>query len=50
MILKKSLILENKIKDHIKKTLGSFSNIDELVFIEKLEKTKSGKILRRNLK
>ena len=47
---KKSLILENKIKDYIKKTLGSFSNIDELVFVEKLEKTKSGKILRRNLK
>ena len=47
---KKSLILENKIKDYIKKTLGSFSNIDELAFVEKLEKTKSGKILRRNLK
>jgi acetyl-CoA synthetase len=42
--------LKNKIKQHIRKTLGPIATPDEIYFVAKLPKTRSGKIMRRVLK
>jgi acetyl-CoA synthetase len=42
--------LKNKIKQHIRKTLGPIATPDEIFFVAKLPKTRSGKIMRRVLK
>ncbi len=42
--------LKNKIKQHIRKTLGPVVTPDEIYFVTKLPKTRSGKIMRRVLK
>jgi len=42
--------LKNKIKQHIRKTLGPIATPDEIYFVTKLPKTRSGKIMRRVLK
>jgi acetyl-CoA synthetase len=42
--------LKNKIKQHIRKTLGPVATPDEIYFVTKLPKTRSGKIMRRVLK
>jgi acetyl-CoA synthetase len=42
--------LKNKIKQHIRKTLGPVATPDEIYFVNKLPKTRSGKIMRRVLK
>jgi acetyl-CoA synthetase len=42
--------LKNKIKQHIRKTLGPVITPDEIYFVTKLPKTRSGKIMRRVLK
>ena len=42
--------LKNKIKQHIRKTLGPVATPDEIYFVAKLPKTRSGKIMRRVLK
>jgi acetyl-CoA synthetase len=42
--------LKNKIKQHIRKTLGPVVTPDEIYFVAKLPKTRSGKIMRRVLK
>jgi acetyl-CoA synthetase len=45
-----SLELKNKIKQHIRKTMGPIASPDEIYFVAKLPKTRSGKIMRRVLK
>jgi acetyl-CoA synthetase len=42
--------LKNKIKQHIRKTMGPVVTPDEIYFVTKLPKTRSGKIMRRVLK
>jgi acetyl-CoA synthetase len=42
--------LKKSIKDHIRKTLGPVATPDEIYFVTKLPKTRSGKIMRRVLK
>ena len=42
--------LKNKIKQHVRKTLGPVVTPDEIYFVTKLPKTRSGKIMRRVLK
>ena len=42
--------LGEAIKQHIKKTIGSIAVTDEIEFVEKLPKTRSGKIMRRVLR
>ncbi len=42
--------LKNKIRQHIRKTLGPVATPDEIYFVAKLPKTRSGKIMRRVLK
>jgi acetyl-CoA synthetase len=42
--------LKNKIKQHIRKTMGPVATPDEIYFVTKLPKTRSGKIMRRVLK
>jgi acetyl-CoA synthetase len=42
--------LKKSIKDHIRKTLGPVATPDEIYFVAKLPKTRSGKIMRRVLK
>jgi acetyl-CoA synthetase len=42
--------LKNKIKQHIRKVLGPVATPDEIYFVPKLPKTRSGKIMRRVLK
>ncbi|UCH51105.1 MAG: acetate--CoA ligase [Chloroflexota bacterium] len=42
--------LKNNIKQHIRKTLGPVATPDEIYFVAKLPKTRSGKIMRRVLK
>jgi acetyl-CoA synthetase len=42
--------LKNKIKQHIRKTMGPIATPDEIYFVTKLPKTRSGKIMRRVLK
>jgi len=42
--------LKNKIKQHIRQTLGPIATPDEIYFVAKLPKTRSGKIMRRVLK
>jgi acetyl-CoA synthetase len=42
--------LKNKIKQHIRKTMGPIASPDEIYFVAKLPKTRSGKIMRRVLK
>lgn len=42
--------LEQKLKDHVRHTLGSIAIPAEIAFPEKLPKTRSGKIIRRLLK
>jgi acetyl-CoA synthetase len=42
--------IKNKIKQHIRKTLGPVATPDEIYFVAKLPKTRSGKIMRRVLK
>jgi acetyl-CoA synthetase len=42
--------LKNKIKQHIRKTLGPVATPDDIYFVAKLPKTRSGKIMRRVLK
>jgi acetyl-CoA synthetase len=42
--------LKNKIKQHIRKTMGPVATPDEIYFVAKLPKTRSGKIMRRVLK
>jgi acetyl-CoA synthetase len=42
--------LKSKIKQHIRQTLGPVATPDEIYFVAKLPKTRSGKIMRRVLK
>jgi len=42
--------LKKSIKEHIRKTLGPVATPDEIYFVSKLPKTRSGKIMRRVLK
>jgi len=42
--------LKGKIKQHIRQTLGPVATPDEIYFVAKLPKTRSGKIMRRVLK
>ena len=42
--------LEKELKLHVRKELGSLAVPDEIEFVEKLPKTRSGKIMRRVLK
>jgi acetyl-CoA synthetase len=42
--------LKNKLKQHIRATLGPVATPDEIYFVSKLPKTRSGKIMRRVLK
>jgi len=42
--------LKNKIKQHIRQTLGPVATPEEIYFVAKLPKTRSGKIMRRVLK
>jgi len=42
--------LKNKVKQHIRQTLGPVATPDEIYFVAKLPKTRSGKIMRRVLK
>ncbi len=42
--------LKNKLKQHIRSTLGPVATPDEIYFVSKLPKTRSGKIMRRVLK
>ncbi|MBM4446319.1 MAG: acetate--CoA ligase [Chloroflexi bacterium] len=42
--------LKNKIKQHIRQTMGPVATPDEIYFVAKLPKTRSGKIMRRVLK
>jgi acetyl-CoA synthetase len=42
--------LKKSIKEHIRKTLGPVATPDEIYFVTKLPKTRSGKIMRRVLK
>jgi len=42
--------LKNKLKQHIRSTLGPVATPDEIYFVNKLPKTRSGKIMRRVLK
>jgi acetyl-CoA synthetase len=46
----KSPQLRNELVEHIKKTVGAIAVPEELYFVEKLPKTRSGKIMRRLLK
>jgi acetyl-CoA synthetase len=45
-----SKLLEETLKDHVRHTLGSIAVPSEISFVEKLPKTRSGKIMRRLLK
>ncbi|HIE17463.1 MAG TPA: acetyl-coenzyme A synthetase, partial [Dehalococcoidia bacterium] len=45
-----SSALKNKIKQHLRQTLGPVVTPDEIYFVAKLPKTRSGKIMRRVLK
>lgn len=42
--------MKNKLKQHIRSTLGPVATPDEIYFVNKLPKTRSGKIMRRVLK
>ena len=42
--------LKSKVKQHIRQTLGPVATPDEIYFVAKLPKTRSGKIMRRVLK
>lgn len=42
--------LKNDLKDHIKKEVGPIAKPEEIEFVDKLPKTRSGKIMRRVLK
>jgi len=42
--------LEREIKQHVKNTIGPVAVPEEIAFVEKLPKTRSGKIMRRVLK
>ena len=42
--------LKEEIKQHVKQILGAIAVPDEIEFVEKLPKTRSGKIMRRVLK
>jgi acetyl-CoA synthetase len=42
--------VKKKIKQHIRRTLGPIATPDEIYFVSKLPKTRSGKIMRRVLK
>jgi len=46
----KSEALKNEIVQHVRLELGPIATPGELVFLDKLPKTRSGKILRRLLK
>jgi acetyl-CoA synthetase len=46
----KSEALRKEVIDHIRKTVGPIATPDELYFVGKLPKTRSGKIMRRLLK
>jgi len=46
----KSPQLRNELVEHIKKTVGAIAVPEELYFVEKLPKTRSGKIMRRLLR
>ena len=54
MVLKddyqKSLETHNDIVQHIRTNVGAFSTPEEIYFVKKLPKTRSGKIMRRLLK
>ncbi|HEX75076.1 MAG TPA: acetate--CoA ligase [Dehalococcoidia bacterium] len=45
-----SLQLKSEIRQHIRRTLGPIATPDEIYFVAKLPKTRSGKIMRRILK
>ena len=45
-----SVELKNEIKQHIRRVLGPVATPDEIYFVAKLPKTRSGKIMRRVLK
>jgi acetyl-CoA synthetase len=42
--------LKKSIQQHVRKTLGPVATPDEIYFVAKLPKTRSGKIMRRVLK
>jgi len=42
--------LKKDLKDHLRKTVGPIATPDEIYFVSKLPKTRSGKIMRRVLK
>jgi acetyl-CoA synthetase len=42
--------LKNEIINHIRKVIGPIATPDQLYFVSKLPKTRSGKIMRRLLK
>ena len=44
------LLLAEEIKKHIRKEMGPIAVTDEIEFVDKLPKTRSGKIMRRVLK
>lgn len=48
--VKQSDELKQKLKAHVRKTLGPMAVIKGIAFVEKLPKTRSGKIMRRVLK
>ncbi|MDE1724895.1 MAG: acetate--CoA ligase [Thaumarchaeota archaeon] len=54
VVLKSGLLPEAQLKEdliqHIRKTIGPIATPDQLYFVEKLPKTRSGKIMRRLLK
>ncbi len=43
-------LLKEELKNHIRKTVGPIASPDQLYFVSKLPKTRSGKIMRRLLK
>lgn len=45
-----SLALEKELRDHIAETMGPIARPEEVVFVESLPKTRSGKIMRRVIK
>jgi acetyl-CoA synthetase len=54
LVLKKDFVASEQLRkeliDHIRKNIGAIATINEIYFVNKLPKTRSGKIMRRLLK
>jgi acetyl-CoA synthetase len=48
--ISKSQHLRKELVEHVRSTVGAIASPDEVYFVEKLPKTRSGKIMRRLLK